>query len=61
MTVQDILNKITNGSVRVVIWDYETGEVILQTIWYNLIDDEIMNKEVVHICVRDYELRIGVR
>lgn len=61
MTVQDILNKITNGSVRVVIWDYETGEVILQTIWYNLIDDEVMNKEVVHICVRDYELRIGVR
>ena len=61
MTVQDILSKITNGSVRVVLWDYETGEVILQTIWYNLIDKQIMEKEVLQICVRDYELRIGVR
>ena len=61
MIVQDILNRITNGSVRVVIWNYETGEVILQTIWYNLIDKQIMDKEVVQICVRDYELRLGVR
>ena len=61
MTVQDILSKIDNGSAHAFIWNFETGEVLLETIWYNQIDKQIMNKEVVHICVRDYEIRLGVK
>ena len=61
MTVQDILSKIDNGSAHVFIWNFETGEVLLETIWYNQIDKQIMSKEVVHICVRDYEIRLGVK
>ena len=61
MTVKDILDKIDNGSAHAFIWDYETGEVLLETIWYNQIDKQIMGKEVVRICVRDYEIRLGVK
>lgn len=61
MTVQDILSKIDNGSAHAFIWDFETGEVLLETIWYNQIDKHIMDKEVINICVRDYEIRLGVK
>ena len=60
MIVQDILSKTANGSVKIIIWKYETGEIILQTIWHNLISEELKAKEVESVCIRDYEIRLGV-
>ena len=61
MTVKDILDKIDNGSAHCFLWDYETGEVILETIWYNQINQEIMDKKVKHIEIKDYEIRLGIK
>ena len=60
MLVRDVINRIENGSAHVILWNYETGEVFLKTIWYNLIDEVFLDMEVMNICVRDYELRLGV-
>lgn len=60
MTVREIVNKIENGSAHVILWNYDSAVVYLSTIWYNLIDENLLDKEVKSICVRDYELRLGV-
>ena len=61
MTVRDILSRIQNGSAHAFIYDSWTGEVLLETIWYNQIDEKIMDREVQSIVIRDYEIRLGVK
>lgn len=61
MKVKDIVSKITNGSVHVILVDDKTGEVILKTIWYNCIPDEHLNKSVKHIGVTDYTMTLMVK
>ena len=60
MTVLDIINKIENGSVHILIYDNDTGAVELKTIWHNTIPQKYWNCEVKNIIVKDYELRLGV-
>ena len=60
MTVKDILGKIENGSAHIILIKNSTGEVILSTIWHNIILDKYLNKEVKHIYVKDYELRLMI-
>lgn len=61
MKVKDIVNKITNGSVHVILINDATGEVILKTIWHNQIPDEDLNKNVKHISVTDYTITLMVK
>ena len=61
MKVKDIINKMNNGAVHVVLVDDDTGEVILKTIWHNQIPDEDLNKNVKHISVTDYTITLMVK
>lgn len=61
MIVQDLLDKIENGSVHILLWNYNTGEVYFSTIWQNDISDEFRKKEVMKITIREYEMRLGVK
>jgi hypothetical protein len=61
MKVKDIINKMNNGAVHVVLVDDNTGEVILKTIWHNCIPDEHLNKSVKHIGVTDYTITLMVK
>lgn len=60
MTVKDLVDKMENGAAHVVLINKDTGEVLLSTIWYNLIKEEYLNAEVKHICIRDYEMRLMI-
>lgn len=60
MLVKEILNKIENGSAHALLFEQETGVVILSTIWYNEIPDQYLDMNVDSICVRDYEIRLGI-
>ena len=61
MKVKDIINKMNNGAVHVVLIDDNTGEVILKTIWHNQIPDEYLDKSVKHIGVTDYTITLMVK
>lgn len=60
MTVKDLVDKMENGAAHVVLISKDTGEVLLSTIWYNLIDEKYLNSKVKHICIRDYEMRLMI-
>ena len=61
MTVKDIISKMENGACHIVLISDETGEVYLSTIWHqNDIDEKYLKMKVVHICVRDYEMRLTI-
>lgn len=61
MVVQDLLDRIENGSVHILLWDYDTGLVYFSTIWQNDISNEFRKKEVKSICIREYEMRLGLK
>ena len=61
MTVNDIVSKMSNGAAYVTLVDYETGEIILKTIWYNSIPVEHLDREIVHINVTDYTITLIVK
>lgn len=60
MKVKNLINLMENGAAHVMLIDNDTGEIILSTIWYNLIEDKYLNMQVKHICVKDYEMRLNV-
>lgn len=60
MTVKDLVDKMENGAAHVVLINKDTGVVLLSTIWYNLIEEEYLNTEVKHICIKDYEMRLMI-
>ena len=60
MIVRDIVDKIDNGTAHIFLWDEDSGEVLLSTIWHNQIPNEYLDKEVKKIQILDYELRLGV-
>lgn len=61
MILQDLLDRITNGSVHILLWDYNSGVVYLSTIWQNDISEEFRKREVAQICIREYEMRLGLK
>ena len=61
MYVKDLIQKMSNGAANVIIWNYEDGEIYCSTIWYNQIPEKYLEAEIVHVCVRDHELRLGVK
>lgn len=61
MLVRDLIQKMSNGGAHVIIWNYEEGEVYCSTIWYDTIPEKYLDTEIVHVCVRDHELRLGVK
>ena len=61
MTVKELLTKIENGSVHVLIYSMENGEIFLKSIWQNIIPNYIMESEIEKIEVLDYEIRLGVK
>lgn len=61
MILQDLLDKIDNGSVHILLWNYKTGEIYFSTIWQNDISDEFRKREVKKITIRDYEMRVGLK
>ena len=60
MTVQDITSKMENGAAHVILYEDDTGRIILKTIWYNEIPQQYLNCEVKHITVTDYVIKLGV-
>lgn len=60
MRVRELLSLISDGSVHVVIIDNNTGEVVLSTIWHNEIPDVQLDRKIVHIAVKEYELDLMV-
>jgi hypothetical protein len=61
MTVKDIVSKMENGAAHVILYEDDTGRIILKTIWYNEIPKKYLVYEVETITVKDYEIRLGVR
>ena len=61
MKLKELLATLDNGATHLTIYDDETGEVLIRTIWYNLISKEMLDFEVMHTQSLDYELRIGVK
>ena len=61
LKVKDLLSKMENGAAHVLLWEVENGNILLKTIWYNLIDPDMLEYEIEQVEVRDYELRIGVK
>lgn len=60
MTVKDLTSKIDNGSAHILLYDSKSGEIILKTIWYNLIPQEYLSREITKITVTDYELKVEI-
>ena len=60
MKVIDITSKMENGAAHVLLFEEDTGQILLKTIWCNEIPQKYLNYEVKNITVRDYEIRLGV-
>ena len=60
MKVKDLLDKINDGSVHVMLISNETGEIYLSTIWHVDIDDKYKKMNVKHIEIREYEMRLTI-
>ena len=60
MTVKDIVNRLTSGAAHLYLISDDTGEIYLKTIWYNQIPEEFLDREVIHITVRDYEIQLFI-
>lgn len=59
--VCDLLKVLTNGATHLTIYDDDLAELLFRSIWYNLIPDELLEKEIVRLQVLDFELRIGIK
>lgn len=59
MTVKELLDKIDNWSCHVMLVDNK-GEALLETIWFNLIPNELINACILNIQVTDYKLKIEI-
>lgn len=60
MKLSDLLSRMTDGAVKIILFDSSNGVVILSTIWHNLIPGKFFDYEVESIEIRDYEMRIGI-
>lgn len=60
MKLNDLIKLIENGSAHIFLYDKDTGEVILKTIWYNLIPEEYLSRTITKITVKDYELKVEI-
>lgn len=60
MRLRDIIDKMENGEAHVLLYDTD-GVVILSTIWYNTIPSKLLDREINHISVRDYEIRLEIQ
>lgn len=60
MKLNELLKKLTNGETHILLYDDSDGTVLCKTIWINQIPGKLLNMEVDHIQVLDYELRIGI-
>ena len=58
MKHKELLDTIENGSAHVTLIDYETGIVILSTIWYNLIEEKYLKRKVKRTRITDHALRL---
>lgn len=58
MTVKDLLEPIDNGSVKLDIYNTETGELCFHGIWQNHIKPEVLDLVVSKISVQDYYMKI---
>jgi len=61
MKVKDIINRLSNGGAHLYLIGEDTGEIYLKTIWYNEIPEEYLDREVIHITIKDYEIRLQIR
>ena len=61
MKVKDLLKTVENGSVHIILVDYDTGEIILKTIWQNDIPQEELSKEILRSKITDYTMTLEVR
>ena len=61
MNVKDVINRLENGSVHLILISNLTGELIFSTIWFNQIDRKYYDMDVVKMTVKDYELYLEVK
>ena len=61
MKVKDIIDRLENGSVHLILISNLTGELIFSTIWFNQIDRKYYDMDVVKMTVKDYELYLEVK
>lgn len=60
MKVQDLLAKLENGATKIKIYEPETGELHFAGIWLNEVRADTLQKEVKHIQIDRYEMKIEV-
>ena len=60
MKLIDLISKIKNGSVHILLFSSVDGVIIAKTIWHNTIPHIYYGWEVDSIEIRDYEIRLGI-
>lgn len=60
MTVKNTIKDIENGSMHIMLIDDDTGEILLSTIWQNLIPEQYLDKNVIKHEGREYEMRLFI-
>ena len=62
MTLSHLISKIKPGTVHVILFKCDTGEIILKTIWHNAIPEEYKEKEIGSIEVDgpNYIMKVGI-
>lgn len=60
MKLSELINLIDNGSAHILLYEKNTGIILLKTIWYNLIPEEYLSRTITKIAVKDYELKVEI-
>ena len=60
MKISELLSTLDNGATKIIIYEPNTGEMHFAGIWFNEMNKDTLEKQVKHIRIDRYEMKIEV-